>query len=166
MLTILKQVELMLPQLLGNVIDWNSVFVDYHPPFVARLWQQWGDYRIMLHEIYPCAPEEALWHPHPWPSAMKIESGAYEMGIGFGFGKVSPPHWGKIILVEGNTYEMINPFGWHYVRPLDGHSMSLMVTGKPWHNAQPVKPTKTLHPLSDMHKARIFEFFCARYVHE
>ncbi|MDP3770633.1 MAG: hypothetical protein Q8R40_06955 [bacterium] len=164
MLTILREVEIMLPRLLANANDWNSVFVDYHLPFVERVWRQWGEYRIMLHQIYPCAPEEALWHPHPWPSAMKIESGRYEMGIGFRSDSI-PAHAGKHILAEGDTYEMVHPDGWHYVCPLDGPSMSLMVTGKPWNRVQPVTLAKTLRPLSEAQKARILSFFCARYVH-
>lgn len=164
MLEILRQVEIALPGLLHNASDWNSVFVDYHLPFVERVWRQWGEYRIMLHQIYPCAPEEALFHPHPWPSAMKIESGRYEMGIGFGSGSV-PVHLGKIILMEGNTYDMVHPDEWHYVCPLDGPSMSLMVIGQPWNRVQPVMATKKLRPFSDMQKARILNFFCAKYVH-
>ena len=159
MLNILKEVEIALPYWIADHQNrWNSVFVDYHPPFVERLWCQWNEYRIYLHRIHPCLPNEALFHPHPWPSAMKILSGKYEMAIGFGSGEIPPPVASTIILVEGTTYEMVHPDSWHYVRPLGEPAMSLMVAGRPWNRLSPGSGTK-LQPLSEEQKARLFNFF-------
>ncbi len=109
---------------------WESLDVNYEPPRVERLWRKFGDFRIYLHRIHPC--EKALFHPHPWPSAVEVLSGAYEMGIGYGAGPEAPPTAATAILRKGSSYEMIDPNGWHYVRPFGDPSLSIMVTGKPW----------------------------------
>lgn len=141
MLEVLYDIESHLSDLLRDSADsWNSLDVDYEPPRVERLWRTWGDFRVFLHRIHPC--EKALLHPHPWPSAVRIVSGRYEMGIGapvFGAAGLDRGLGGQIeevaksILVAGSCYEMIHPHGWHYVKPMGSPSLSLMVTGKPYH---------------------------------
>ena len=139
--------ESRLPALLAEKSAWKSVFVDYHPPFVERLWRQVGDYRLYLHRIYPCEKAQALFHPHPWPSAMRILEGRYEMAVGYGQGMSEPPVAATVVMAQGSSYEMVDPDGWHSVRPLDGPTLSLMVTGMPW--ARPShKSDKVLHALS------------------
>ncbi len=91
MLDVLFHVEKALPQLLQDESAWNSVLVDYHPPTVERLWTAWQGYRVYLHRIHPCEHEQALFHPHPWPSAMRVLDGEYEMAVGFGAGTQTPP---------------------------------------------------------------------------
>ena len=88
MLDVLEAVEQKLPELLRDEAGWNSLFIDYHPPTVERLWRTWGEYRVSLHRIHPCERGTALFHPHPWPSAMRILSGEYEMAVGYGSGKM------------------------------------------------------------------------------
>ena len=68
----LAAVERGLPALLRDEGAWKSLLVDYHPPTVERLWRPWGAGRVYLHRIHPCARAEALFHPHPWPSAMRV----------------------------------------------------------------------------------------------
>ena len=67
----------------------------YQPSGPGEMWMAptspWRDCRIYLHRIYPCAPGEALFHPHLWPSAMRILSGEYEMAVGYGAGRVPRP---------------------------------------------------------------------------
>jgi hypothetical protein len=63
MLDTLYAVERELPALLQDEGAWKSLYVDYHPPLVERLWLPWGSYRINLHRIHPCARDEALFHP-------------------------------------------------------------------------------------------------------
>ena len=72
MLDVLTQVERALPALLQDESVWQSLYVDYHPPMVERLWTRWGEYRVFLHRIHPCERGQALFHPHPWPSAMRV----------------------------------------------------------------------------------------------
>ena len=91
MLDVLIEVEQALPQLLQDESGWQSVLVDYHPPTVERLWTTWQGFRVYLHRIHPCEREQALFHPHPWPSAMRVLEGDYEMAVGFGAGMEAPP---------------------------------------------------------------------------
>jgi hypothetical protein len=104
---------------------------------------------MFLHRIWPC--DKALFHPHPWPSAVLVLSGVYEMGIGYGVGKKGPPEAATVLLTAGSSYEMIEPDGWHYVRPIGKPSLSLMVTAQPYdiHHLGEKKPTEKLHALSD-----------------
>lgn len=163
MLEILHQVEQKLPELLKNLLDWNSVDVDYHDPRVERLWRQYDENRIMLHCIHPCKTEDALMHPHPWPSAMRILEGVYEMGVSYSDQRrVSPPIAAKINLVAGVDYEMTDPDGWHYVRPVNGRVYTIMVTGAPWNNDSP-KSTKKLIALSDIRKRELADKFLSFY---
>ncbi|MBI4090989.1 MAG: hypothetical protein HY422_03110 [Candidatus Komeilibacteria bacterium] len=132
MLEILEQAEELLPNFLNASSNWKSVNIDYHPPRVERLWRQWGQYRIYLHCIHTCRASEALFHPHPWPSAMTILKGTYEMAIGYGTGLEIPPIAALVITGPGTRYEMTDKDAWHYVRPLVGTAMTVMVTGEPW----------------------------------
>lgn len=139
MLNVLRRVEIDILGLLKSEEGWNSKYIDYEPPTVERLWRDvGGGYRLFLHRIYPC--EEPYFHPHPWPSAIRILSGQYEMGVGFGSGVVSPRCAARMILSTGDSYEMIDPDGWHWVRPLERPTLSLMVTGKPWDRDMPIAP--------------------------
>jgi hypothetical protein len=162
MLDILHRVENQLPEMLQEEAEWSSLFIDYHPPVVERLWRQWFDFRIYLHRIHPCEPGEALFHPHPWPSAMHVLDGAYEMAIGYGAGEKEPPIAARVTLCAGSEYEMTDPNGWHYVRPLDSPTMSLMIAGKPWDPSLP-KSGKVLNPLAEKQKEEILAFFREYY---
>jgi hypothetical protein len=162
MLDVLREVESELPVLLRDEASWKSVFIDYHPPTVERLWLPWRDYRVCLHRIYPCAPGEALFHPHPWPSVMRILSGEYEMAVGYGKGESPPPIAALMIAAGDFRYEMTDTDAWHYVRPLRVPTMSLMITGKPWDRPAPTA-SKLLRPLKPEQCAGIFAFFRERY---
>ena len=137
----LAEVEFALPHLLAQPESWKSLDVLYEKPHVERLWQQFGDYRIYLHRIHAEGAHLALYHPHPWPSAVKIVSGGYDMLVGYG--KHNPPVAVTLFLSPGSTYEMIEPDGWHAVQPRTV-SLSLMVTGTPWERVSPGKGVK--HP--------------------
>ncbi len=140
MLDILEKVELALPDLLvgfQGALLWNSLLIDYHQPHVWRLWHQFdADTRILLHKIHPCDEDDALLHPHPWPSAVKVylpEGTAYQTGFGWGDPCKDPPAMpAKIFLENVSIYEMEDPWAWHYVRPIGGPIYSLMVVGKPF----------------------------------
>jgi hypothetical protein len=162
MLDILAQVEEALPELLQDESIWQSLYVDYHPPFVERLWTRWRDYRIYLHRIHPCEREQALFHPHPWPSAMRVLEGEYEMAVGFGAGMVTPPIAALMITGGDFRYEMTHPDSWHYVRPLGRPTLSVMVTGKPWAR-EAHKSSKPLQPLQPAQVADLFRLFRTRH---
>src|SRR4051812_42565464 len=116
MLALLADAERALPSLLADDGRWQTMDIDYEPPRVERAFTQVGDNRVAVHRIHPC--ERALFHPHPWPSAVWIVSGSYEMAVGFGAGPTPRPEAATCILAAGSRYEMIHQDGWHSVRPL------------------------------------------------
>ena len=138
----LKILELMekevLPELLSSRDPemWESLYIDYEKPFVERLWYQFGPIRINLHKIHPCKESEALFHPHPWPSAMHVLSGTYETAVGSSIWSEEPRIALRGIVNGGFKYEMLYANAWHYVRPIGGPAYTLMITGKPWKNAK------------------------------
>jgi hypothetical protein len=162
MLAVLAEVEDVLPALLQDERVWQSLYVDYHPPTVERLWAAWGDYRVSLHRIHPCEREQALFHPHPWPSAMRVLEGDYEMAVGFGAGSETPPVAALMIVRGDFRYEMTHPDSWHYVRPLGRPTLSVMVTGKPWARDAP-KSSRPLRPLRPEQVAELLRLFRGRY---
>jgi hypothetical protein len=162
MLDVLAAVEKELPALLEEEGAWKGLYIDYHPPTVERLWRPWGGYRLSLHRIYPCGPGAALFHPHPWPSAMRILEGRYEMAVGYGPGLKPPPFAARLIAGGDFVYEMTHPDAWHYVRPLDAPTYSLMVTGPPWDRPAP-RSDQPLRPLTAEQAAGLFAFFRKRY---
>ena len=137
---------------------WESVDIDYHPPRVERVWTQHGDYRVYLHRIHPCKLTTALYHPHPWPSAVRLVKGTYAMGVGREVDEgIAPEFTASLILEERSQYEMTDINGWHYVQPLT-ICYTLMVTGPTWDRESP-KSDKPLQPLTAEAKASILDFF-------
>lgn len=161
---VLADIERALPQLLEDEEAWQSLDVDYEPPRVERLYRDFAGIRVYLHRIHPCARNGALFHPHPWPSAVRIIAGAYEMQVGYGSGDAPPPIAATMLLPAGATYEMVERDGWHSVRPIDGPVLSLMVTRKPWDRWSP-KPTGELKPLTDEARRELFAAFRRHYRH-
>lgn len=131
MLQRLHEIESHLPGLLCDAAGWHTKLIDYHPPKVERLWRDFEGNRILLHRIHPCSSGEALFHPHPWPSAVVILDGGYEMGVGQGAEEPKNPAT-TLWLAPGSRYEMMDPLGWHWVRPGETSSLSVMVTGPTW----------------------------------
>lgn len=162
MLNVLYQIESELHHHLENMENWKSIYVDYHKPYVKRLWKQHGDYRIYLHQIFSCEKIESLLHPHPWPSAMKVIEGKYEMGVGYSHMQTCEVIASTLILPEGSYYEMCDINSWHYVRPLNESSFSLMVTGIPWKRQSP-KSSYPLRELNQDEKNMIFSKFINKY---
>ena len=176
MLEMLRRAEMALigPARYGEVSalladdGWNTLDVNYEPPRVERLWKDFEDGRLYLHRIYPC--EKALYHPHPWPSAVKIVTGSYEMAVGYqtrvptGGSQPEPPPFASLqVLTKGSTYEMIRPDGWHYVKPLGGTSYSIMVTGPKWEGVWSPKANHKLEPVKPEAKLEILKAFQAFY---
>lgn len=162
MLEALESVERALPLLLADPDAWRTLDVTYHPPRVERVFLQHGELRVSLHCIHACERSEALFHPHPWPSAMRILSGSYEMAVGHGSGRDAPPIAATMITGPGTSYEMTEPDAWHYVRPVGGAVYTLMVTGKPWPRETP-KSSEPLTELSPERKREIMEIFAKAY---
>ncbi|HSX22909.1 MAG TPA: hypothetical protein VLE97_09070 [Gaiellaceae bacterium] len=165
MLDVLARVEADLPALLADESGWNSLDIDYHPPRVERLWRSWGDgYRVSLHRIHPCEPQDALFHPHPWASAMRVCDGVYEMAIGYGPGSAAPPIAARLVATGDLRYEMTDVDAWHYVRPIGGPAMTVMVTSRPWQrDAAGAEPGAPLSPLAPGRRTELIAWFRAFY---
>ena len=160
--TMIKVLDEMLGRLATLIEEpgWKTLLIDYETPHVERLWKMIDGYRLCLHRIHPC--EKALYHPHPWPSAVKLLSGDYEMGVGHAQpGETSPTEIAKVIFRRGSSYEMIDPRGWHYVKPLQWQSYSVMVMGPLYPSDGTVhpKPTTRQRPLSEGVKAELLADF-------
>lgn len=143
-----------LPTLLRRRERWRSLHVLYEPPRVERLWCQLGDLRVFLHKIWP-TDAEVLYHPHPWPSAVRVVSGRYLHLVGDGQRVLATQ-----VLAAGSEYEMVDPSAWHSVRPLDEPSDSIMVVGKLYDPPpiMPKPPAERQPPLAD---ARVDELLDA-----
>jgi len=112
---------------LENAEKWNYLHVTYEHPHVKRLWRQYGEERVFLHEISPVpAGGEALLHHHPWPSAALVIRGGYEMEI-----KVEGIMAARTWIHEGSAYEMLDPKSQHSVRPRST-VLTIMITGSPF----------------------------------
>ncbi len=143
LVNLLKEIEQNeLPALLQEPVEtWNSVDIDFHLPRVERLWQPWrGIYRVNLHVIHPCSPEESLYHPHAWPAAIHILKNRYQMLTGYGPGEESPPHSFWFDLSEGAYYEMIHPNAWHAECVQGEPALTVTLSGKPWPRPAPKSP--------------------------
>ncbi len=161
MLDVLNEVERVLPQMLLDASRWKGLDITYETPHVERLWTpktvRGVEYRVYLHRIHPC--KDALMHPHPWPSAVMLVSGSYDMGIAYGHpdpfspGAV-PPEAARMYLSPGSRYEMLNPWGWHWVKPLRRPVLSVMVTGTPWPNTGKQPGQGLRHKALDVEVAR------------
>jgi len=131
---ILRQGLLELPHLLKDISRWSSKLVDYETPVVERIWTEYKNCRLALHKIHPCSTP--LKHVHPWPAAVKVLSGKYEMEMGLvhpgEYGQWDYSLIGSFIMGTGSEYDLLAKGAWHSVNPIDTHSISLMVMGKPW----------------------------------
>lgn len=163
MLEHLAAAEAALPDLIADPAGWRSLNIDYHPPRVERLYRDFGDVRVNLHRAWPCDPSQALIHPHPWPSAMRLVRGRYRMWIGHGAGLATPPLAGLVELAAGSTYAMVDKDQWHSVVPLGAPTLSVMVTGAPWDRPAPVSPSRPLDPLAPAVVADLLRQFARAY---
>ena len=162
LLPVLQSLESQLPELLRDGDGWQTVDIDYHPPRVERIWRYWEGYRINLHRIHHCQPQEPYLHPHPWPSAMHVLQGSYEMVRGFGPGTQAPTILGTTILSAGAYYSMQHPDEWHSVRPLAPVAYSIMLNGQPWNRAMPIaQKSEDLNALDDAVKREMLALFAA-----
>lgn len=149
MIDVLNHVEENLIDILNiKAPEFKTMYIDYHKPFVSRIWFQYEEYRVFLHKIEPCnESKEALYHPHKWESAMRILRGEYEMGVGHSETNEIPKTDCKLFLRAGSSYEMTEKDGWHYVCPKQD-VYTLMVTGKLNDRKMPVEPSKKFRKLT------------------
>lgn len=141
--------------------DFRTTDINYHPPRVHRLSIDCFGMRINYHKIFPCRPENALLHPHPWPSGMIVFSeGEYEMGIGHSPGDdASSVGIDCRLSLSGKFYYTMNDRdGWHYVAPRTMPAYTVMVTGPKWDRWSP-GPEGKLLPLQADYAMEVLNFF-------
>ncbi len=118
---------------MGNLSAWDSLIINKRHPHTYRAMYQNGPYRICLHRFEECEPEDAFYHPHPWPGAFKILKGAYRMKIGYAASRIiEPKPVATFIMSAGSSYEITDPLTFHTVEPLGGDCYTVMVSGEPW----------------------------------
>lgn len=131
---ILKEAMADLPGLIQQTDIWVSKLVDYETPVVERLWTSYKDCRLSLHKIHPCATP--LKHVHPWPAAVRVLSGKYEMEVGIVEDVFKDSYTytmlGSFVMSRGSEYDLTEKNVWHTVNPIGSHSISMMIMGKPW----------------------------------
>ena len=162
MLNALLRAELELPELLDNA-EWQSLDVNYHKPHVERVWCKWRGLRVNLHRILPCEVHEALFHPHPWPSAVRVVAGGYWSAIGSGpLNGPAPTVAANLWCPPDSIIVMDKPDGWHLVAPPEV-SLSLMVTAQPYAEKLTFKPGMKLSVLNDYEVSNILDLFKHNY---
>lgn len=168
MIELLHKIEKSLADILyrnaGNI---KTMYIDYHKPYVSRIWfiDTETNCRVFLHKIEPCTEsKEALYHPHPWDSAMRIVKGEYEMGVGHSETNEIPKTDCKLILRAGACYEMTEKHGWHYVSPVNGCAYTLMITPNKLNGREaPIEPKKTFRKLTSKEVEDMFYVFSEEY---
>lgn len=179
MMPILELAEAMLPELLLRPEEWKSVYIDYQPPHLMRIFIQIGCVRINLHYFMPTADvsaaqqlsdayNENLYHPHAWASAMRIVFGRYMQYMGMatcrGLDAV-PPKEGPFEYQAGGCYAMEHPWEWHQVIPYPNEAvMTVMVTVIPpdWDQDVP-RSNQPLRPLTPDELEFMFTKFREQY---
>lgn len=158
----------------------KTLDVDYHPPRVERIQYLLPDNkRLSFHVLHPCKPEEALYHPHPWSSAMHVLQGKYEMGLSYSENPqdLDDTETGvhnasrlqeqllKLEVNSGMYYEMSYYKAWHYVRPIDEPCYTVMLTGDLFFkDKKGNKAPQALNPLTDDRINEIKQFFYIKYL--
>ena len=170
MIEFLKSIEKHIPKLLLKPEIWNTLDINYFPPRVERLWMQYDDnHRLFIHVIHPTT-QPCLFHKHRWPAAFKILAGGYETGTAYSKDEISSedayklPIIRRTILSPGSYDEMVDTHSMHYVKPLETLSISLMVTGPLYPEAEFRKEAKhdRLQSLTEERKTEIITYLLTR----
>ena len=156
MLDLLEKAESLLinDRLLYSLDGWNSLHINYEYPIVNRLWRPWGKNRLYLHKIFPLPthediqpPVKPFFHNHPWPASFKVISGKQKLFMGEKYSDIEDAQC--LILGPGSCYEMLEKDQVHSVSPVEGPSLSIMVSGPVWKDQIPsCPPPGKLEPLS------------------
>lgn len=166
MLELLYKVENSIVELLyKNANNINTMYIDYHKPYVSRIWflDEELDCRVFLHKIEPCnESSEALYHPHKWDSAVRIISGKYEMGVGHSETDEIPKTDCILILGAGACYVMPEKDGWHYVSPIEVTHTLMVIPNKLNGRKMPVEPEKKFRKLTRNEVTDMFYTFRER----
>jgi len=150
-------------KLMLNNCRWNGISIDFAPPKMIRLWASYNGIKACLHKIYPISAdniEKPFLHPHPWPCAIKVLKGAYEMEMGHST-TLSPPLISiKFVVSADSSYEMLYKDIWHSVNPInDDPVYSIMLIGKKWDRKMLKKNTSSPRILNELEKECLINEF-------
>lgn len=126
----LLEFEEILPELLTEKDAWKSINVNHQAPSVKRIWRNWQGYRINLHKLTKVDGKEEYFHSHPWPIAIRLLTGSYQMC--YEFVQDEQVMTGVEIITPETPYCMENPNDKHSIKLLDNTIYSLMINGKAW----------------------------------
>lgn len=138
-------------QHIDDASRWGSLVIDRRQPHTWRVFAPFGELRICLHRFAPCEAGESFAHPHPWPSAMLVLSGVYQMSVAHSADlrsdETSPVL--DVVLGPGSQYAMTEPGTWHQVVPRT-ECFSLMINGPRWEQPHRRAPTTSGKGLTEM----------------
>ena len=165
MLSLLEQALKDLPVLLSQESNWNGAHITRKAELLGVRTRYKGGF-IYLDRILPCAPEEAVMHPHDWLAAFYIVDGSYALTIGQSEDNMHEPTSTETTIIgPGNsTYEMWHPNQWHKVVPLGGLVHSVVVRGPSLVSMSP-ENLKYVEPLAPSTKDELLDFFITRFPH-
>jgi len=129
MLDRLHEVENILPDLIKER-KWYGQTIEYGANKTDRVWTPYEDGSIDLHRLYPCSIDEAIFHHHEGPTAVKVFQGSYLMKVGSKTRGIDETIM-TILVVPGCTYQMLNQEDYHSVAPNE-IVYSLRIRGKPF----------------------------------
>lgn len=141
MLARLEKAIHLLPNLLFDSNDWESLVINRRQPHTYRAFTFFKGMRICLHRFEPCQREDAFAHPHPWPAAFLLLEGEYLMETGYALnlvGEFKPVH--TVIMGKGSRYAMTEPLVSHLIQPKKT-TYSLMINDAPYHHPHKMAPT-------------------------
>lgn len=163
MIHVLKTIESILPTLLNEESEWKGLYADSEKPHLKRLWRQWYQYRINLHNFTACEATEEFPHPHPWRIAVRILEGNYLMGLGRGSNLLTPPPLTYKEYKPGDCYEMIDEDEWHAIRPIGSEALTIMVSGLPIYERNKVHSNRPSRELTLEERSVLFERIRGHY---
>jgi hypothetical protein len=175
MTTVLEKVAPLIPSLLLDRDNWRSLYINYQPPHLMRIFCQVGPIRINLHYFLPTdiiiteKEDPNLYHPHAWASCMHILDGRYKQWMGFATRRgldAIPEKTLYLVHHKNDTYAMNHPWIWHQVIPFLNETVStLMITYIPsgWDQDEP-QSTKPLRKLTDDELNFMFDHFTNLYL--
>ena len=136
---------------------WESLLITKHPPVIHRLSLQTNEDRALyLHKLHYCGDKtHAYMHSHPWPCAVHVVQGGYEMGVGFSKDLAdSPDALYTTRVYAGHSYEMNSADVWHYTKPI-GDTYSIMLVGRRWRKRR----AQNTEPLNWLQRDQLRTFF-------
>lgn len=146
--------------MLNHSILWDSLIINRRKPYTYRVFTQYKDLRICLHEFEDCTNTESFVHPHAWPAAFTVLEGGYNLKIGQSKNTLdTPENWHTLNIMAGSSYEMIDPLEWHAITPFE-KTTTIMINGPKYttpHSAVRTTKGKDLEKIKEKDKEKFLK---------